>query len=229
VTHLGDRVSAYVDGQLPIGLTERMTAHLAVCASCRGLVQHERRIKRAVTALQEPLPAPDFMGALLALGGPSGPLPPRDGHVPGSPRPPLVAFRADMRRVPAYSLAPSGDLATSHDLARSGGTTGTAALSGARRRWGGALLGAATMVGAGILGVGLAPGGGSSAPLVRMPTSQLLLTPAPFGPQNVSRRLSRETPTRPLTPWTGAVAPGGASPVGAPFPSAAATWMAWAR
>lgn len=95
MTHLGDRVSALVDGQLPLDAVERAHAHLAHCRGCRDAVEAERLMKGRLSCLPAPEPASDLVGRLLAMGGPAGPLPPRPGHVPGSPRPaPVVAWSA---------------------------------------------------------------------------------------------------------------------------------------
>lgn len=87
MNHLGDKVSALVDGQLPIEATERAHAHLAHCRDCRDAVEAERLMKARLSCLPAPEPGADLLGRLLALGGPSGPLAPRPGHVPGMPRP----------------------------------------------------------------------------------------------------------------------------------------------
>jgi anti-sigma factor RsiW len=181
VTHLGDRVSAYVDGQLPISHTERVTAHLATCSDCREAVERERSIKTALTGMFEPAPKAEFMIALMALGGPTGPMAPRDQHMPGSPRPPLVMFEADVRGRPELSLAPS-------------------ALTGrGRRRWGGALIAGATVVGAGFLTSSFLPLAGSSgSPLVRPASGQLIVTPgSSTSVQGANRRgpVSRDVPS----------------------------------
>jgi anti-sigma factor RsiW len=97
VTHLGDRAAAFVDGQLSPESAERTTAHLATCRPCRDLVELERLMKARLSALRGPEPTADLVGRLLAMGGPAGPLPPRPGHVPGSPRPQPVAMPAPHR------------------------------------------------------------------------------------------------------------------------------------
>jgi hypothetical protein len=94
VTHLGDRVSALVDGQLPVEAAERAHAHLASCRACRDAVEVERALKSRLVALGEPTLPGDLLARLVSLGGPDGPLPPRAGHVPGSPRPVPVPLRA---------------------------------------------------------------------------------------------------------------------------------------
>jgi len=90
VTHLGERVSDLVDGQLPPEAAERAFAHLASCQGCRDQVEAERLMKARLAALALPTPREDLVQKLLAMGGPAGPVPPRAGHVPGSARPSTV-------------------------------------------------------------------------------------------------------------------------------------------
>jgi anti-sigma factor RsiW len=97
VTHLGDRAAAFVDGQLSPDSAERTTAHLVTCRPCRDLVELERLTKARLSALCGPEPTADLVGRLLAMGGPAGPLPPRRGYVPGSPRPQPVTMPAPHR------------------------------------------------------------------------------------------------------------------------------------
>jgi hypothetical protein len=94
VTHLGDRAAAFVDGQLTPESAERATAHLAACRPCRDLVELERLTKARLSALCGPEPGVDLVSRLLAMGGPAGPVPPRPGHVPGTPRPQPVTMPA---------------------------------------------------------------------------------------------------------------------------------------
>jgi len=103
VAHLGERLTALVDGQLPPDVAERAHVHLAGCRQCRDAVEAERLMKARLGALSGPPPGDDLMQRLLAMGGPNGPLPPRAGHVPGTPRPPAVA----VPRVPIPLTAPA--------------------------------------------------------------------------------------------------------------------------
>lgn len=211
MTHLGDRVSAFLDGQLPASAVERITAHLAVCRDCRRAVEHQREAKLALRGLGEPVPGPEFLGALAALGGPAGPLPPRPGHVPGTPRPPLVGFAGDLRAAPHLSLAPAGGFAPPGDGEDAPGVRRPvhSLLRPSRRRWGGALLGAATVMGVSVLSATVLPvGGSSSAPLVRTPTGNLVVSPVSTAPSGQRRNggSPQATPTASTTevsPWTG--------------------------
>jgi hypothetical protein len=105
VAHLGERVAALVDGQLCAEAVERAHAHLAGCRACRDAVEAERLMKARLASLRGPAPSSDLQQRLLALGGPNGPMPPRVGHVPGTPRPqPIAAPRAS--EVPATAAVP---------------------------------------------------------------------------------------------------------------------------
>jgi hypothetical protein len=164
VSHLGDRVTALVDGQLPVEATERAHSHLAHCRECRDAVEIERLIKARLSCLDGPSPDGDLVSRLLAMGGPSGPLPPREGHVPGSPRPMAVLGRpADSRpagRAPAGRALKPGP----GGLGRIGPRPIAPSQSRRRRaRLAGAVIGALTVVGAGVGGLVIA------APAVRAP------------------------------------------------------------
>jgi hypothetical protein len=91
MSHLGERVTSLVDGQLSVELAERALMHIAGCDDCREAVESERLMKQRLASLGAPEPGDRLVQRLLELAGPSGPLPPRSGHVPGSPRPELVA------------------------------------------------------------------------------------------------------------------------------------------
>jgi len=56
VTHLGERVSALLDGQLSVEATERAMMHLAGCRDCRGAVEFERLTKARLVCLSGPAP-----------------------------------------------------------------------------------------------------------------------------------------------------------------------------
>jgi hypothetical protein len=107
VAHLGERVAALVDGQLCAEAVERAHAHLAGCRACRDAVEAERLMKARLASLRGPEPSSDLRQRLLALGGPNGPMPPRVGHVPGSPRPqPIAAPRVSQAPAAAPSPVP---------------------------------------------------------------------------------------------------------------------------
>ncbi|RKS05505.1 putative zinc finger protein [Nocardiopsis sp. Huas11] len=102
--HLGERLSALVDGELGTAEHERALIHLAKCEPCRVEADMMRRLKRRLTGLCEPEPDMDFLGRLSSLshassvhddGGPSdpqGPAGPTRGWGFGS-SPPLGSSR----------------------------------------------------------------------------------------------------------------------------------------
>lgn len=58
--HLGERLSAYVDGALDGGALAAAEAHLAACAECRGAVQDLRRVVTLAHALDDRPPERDL-------------------------------------------------------------------------------------------------------------------------------------------------------------------------
>lgn len=91
--HLGERLSALIDGELGAAEHERALIHLAKCEPCRFEADMMRRLKRRLTGLGEPEPDLDFMGRLMArpgMDGPFGSSPPLGssrplGGFPGEP------------------------------------------------------------------------------------------------------------------------------------------------
>jgi hypothetical protein len=232
VTHLGERASALVDGQLGAEASERAMAHLAGCRECRDAVELERLTKARLAFLGGPEPSGDLMGRLLAMGGPSGPLPPRPGHVPGTPRPKPVTIatpvpaepvpaglraavpgRAAVRTVLRSAVVRTG--AGRAAPARPGSarppappmpTTGTRRPGDRRRaRVAGAVLGALGVVGAGVGGL-----------VITAPT---LSTPGGAGPaaDNFTvQRASVPAPTPTRTPSNTTRLPSTGSPSSVP-------------
>lgn len=105
MSHLGDRITPLVDQQLPADATERAHAHIAACRECHDAVEIERLTKARLATLGSPEPDDDLMRRLLQMAGPAGPMPPRAGHVPGTPRPHPVRPAAGPR--PTGSRRPS--------------------------------------------------------------------------------------------------------------------------
>lgn len=70
--HLGERLSALVDGELGAAEHERALIHLAQCESCRFEADMTRRLKRRLNGLCEPEPDMEFMGRLSNLTPESG-------------------------------------------------------------------------------------------------------------------------------------------------------------
>ncbi|KUO17077.1 anti-sigma factor family protein [Streptomyces dysideae] len=80
--HLGDRLSALVDGELGHETRERVLAHLATCAKCKAEADEQRRLKNVFAEAAPPPPSESFLARLQGLPG-GGDLdgggPPLDG------------------------------------------------------------------------------------------------------------------------------------------------------
>ncbi len=192
MSHLGERVTALVDGRLSPDAEQRAYLHAAGCRPCRDAIEAERLLTLRLASLFGPEPGADLVGRLMALGGPAGPLPPRTGRVPGSPRGPLA--RLDPTTVPSRVTAAGpaapwsitdGSPASPRPGRRSDPLTRPAGRAAApagpaRGRAGGrsgvssrvaALIGAVGIVSAGAFGVGVADarlGGPAPAPLTQL-------------------------------------------------------------
>ncbi|MGW0498245.1 anti-sigma factor family protein [Streptomyces sp. NPDC003007] len=85
--HLGDRLSALVDGELGHDARERVLAHVATCPKCKAEVDAQRRLKNVFAEAAPPPPSESFLARLQGLpagGGPDGDLmPPGAGGLPG--------------------------------------------------------------------------------------------------------------------------------------------------
>ena len=82
MSHLGDLLSALVDGELSGAELDRANAHLAACGHCRGEAVALRRLKHDLRALAvEISDTGQFTERLLAMAGTAEPAGP-DGRVP---------------------------------------------------------------------------------------------------------------------------------------------------
>lgn len=99
--HLGERLSALVDGELGPVEHESALIHLAKCEPCRFEADMTRRLKRRLNGLREPEPDMDFMGRLTSLSRDPGP----GGRGPSEPPPGGAGFGA---RPPLGSSRPLG-------------------------------------------------------------------------------------------------------------------------
>jgi Putative zinc-finger len=77
--HLGDRLSALVDGELGHEMRERVLAHLATCAKCKAEADAQRRLKNVFAEADPPPPSESFLARLQGL--PTG----GDGDGGGTP------------------------------------------------------------------------------------------------------------------------------------------------
>ncbi len=74
--HWTDRLSDYLDGNLPDGDRALLEAHLDVCPDCRETLDDLRRlVTRAHAATERPLPADLWPGIAALIGGSGSPSP----------------------------------------------------------------------------------------------------------------------------------------------------------
>lgn len=152
MNHLGNRVTALVDGELPPDVAARATAHAAACPLCRHAVDTQRAARALLQAAPDPAVPGALMAALVELGGPAGPLPPRPGHLPGTPRPePLTLPSRPSRR--AQATGPGRTARAGVAPVRAGSASGTGPGRGIRRRLAIAVAGSVSLVSAGALTV----------------------------------------------------------------------------
>lgn len=156
--HLGDRVSAIVDGQLGPAATERALAHVACCARCAADLAAARSARRVLSDADDVRPAGDLTARLLALGGtlPTGTGP----GAPSTPRPmdPFVPPSGRRSSTAAFTDGhPTGSPATLAGLLEGGrALLGQGEVLGSRSVLGtGRVLGGSGVLGGrGVLGAG---------------------------------------------------------------------------
>ncbi|GHE51460.1 membrane protein [Streptomyces spiralis] len=84
--HLGDRLSALVDGELGHDTRERVLAHVATCPKCKAEVDAQRRLKNVFAETAPPPPSESFLARLQGLpagGDGDGGSPLAAGGFPG--------------------------------------------------------------------------------------------------------------------------------------------------
>lgn len=84
MSHLGERVSALVDGELNHHERDRALSHLTFCAACRAEVDAMRALKNRLRSLDGPVMSADLTMSLLRMSEPGGPVPPRERPFPPS-------------------------------------------------------------------------------------------------------------------------------------------------
>ena len=98
MSHLGDRLSALVDGELGGAERDRAHAHLAACGQCRTEAAELRALKQKLRGLMDGAPAETAMTSrLIAMTGPGGPLPPRRRLLRLAPSPRAAGQRETRR------------------------------------------------------------------------------------------------------------------------------------
>lgn len=103
MSHLGDLLSALVDGELSGAELDRANAHVAACGACRVEANALRRLKHELRSLAEVSDCGDITKRLLAMsgqdgqpgpGGPATPVPARQlGRERGQPPRRLITRR----------------------------------------------------------------------------------------------------------------------------------------
>lgn len=73
MSHLGELLSALIDGELSGADLDRANAHVAACGACRVEANALRRLKRQLRSLAEVSDSGDITRRLLAMAGESGP------------------------------------------------------------------------------------------------------------------------------------------------------------
>jgi anti-sigma factor RsiW len=106
VSHLGELLSALVDGELGGAELDRANAHVAACGACRVEANALRRLKHELRSLAEVSDMDGITRRLLAMPGQAGQAGAADPAVPVQARP-LGRERGQRR---PYSAVPSGRL-----------------------------------------------------------------------------------------------------------------------
>lgn len=107
MTHLGERLTALVDGELSHDERDKALVHLAACDQCRAEADTLRALKRRLRSMSDALPADGLLERLHAMGEPGDPLPPATRRLPGHGRTPARLTRPRDTR-PARRAAVTG-------------------------------------------------------------------------------------------------------------------------
>jgi hypothetical protein len=99
--HLGDRLAAFVDGELTDDSRDRVLAHLATCTQCKAAAAEQRRLKNVVAGSELPAISAGLLARLQSLPGMGagespgrgGPWDPPGG--PGNPHTPVPGPELD--------------------------------------------------------------------------------------------------------------------------------------
>jgi hypothetical protein len=173
VSHLGDLLSALVDGELSGTEFDRARSHLAACADCQAEASSLRQLKRDLRALAASCDADGITGRLLAMTGDDAlaarlsALSPHDESPTGSPggcggagHPDLGGHAGPARRLPRRRQ-PGAPAPTRPRGGLRAGTRG-------RRRGRYVLWGTVSVVvvGIGTAAFGMGGGGGSTGPRI---------------------------------------------------------------
>lgn len=149
MNHLGELLSALVDGELSGAELDRANAHVAACGACRVEANALRRLKHELRALAEVNDSNDITRRLLAMSG-------QDGQPgPVSPGSSVQARQLGRKRGPRRRVRATGErsMADPYSVLSSGRLPG-------RRRGRYVLWSTLTLV---VVGVGTAFGMGGSS------------------------------------------------------------------
>ncbi|MBV9792427.1 MAG: zf-HC2 domain-containing protein [Actinobacteria bacterium] len=99
MSHLGNRLSALIDGELSAAERDRVHAHLAGCEACRAEANDLRALKKRMRDLDDVLPSDALTRRLTRIAEPGAPVPPRRRarRMTGSPTRPQAGFRTVSR------------------------------------------------------------------------------------------------------------------------------------
>lgn len=103
MSHLGDRLSAVVDGELGHGERDLVLAHLTRCDDCRQLVESERAVKARLLGLAPPPLPPTLVARLQQIPAPSLTTAPPGGAIVSAD-----ATRLPPRRLRRATRRPAG-------------------------------------------------------------------------------------------------------------------------
>jgi anti-sigma factor RsiW len=105
IGHVGSRVGALVDGQLPADESERLWVHVHSCRRCRASVEREGWVKMQLAGLASSWPASAPLGLRQGLAAPAP-------AAPAAPAPPTAASRsaADHRGLVTVAVLGAGSI-----------------------------------------------------------------------------------------------------------------------
>ena len=103
MSHLGDLLSALVDGELSGAELDRANAHVAACGACRVEANALRRLKHELRSLDEVSDCGDITKRLLAMNGQDG----KPG--PGIPATPVSARKLGRERGQRHRAGAAGE------------------------------------------------------------------------------------------------------------------------
>jgi anti-sigma factor RsiW len=95
--HLGERLTALVDGELGHDERDRALVHLAGCEQCRAEADALRRLKRRLRAMGDVMPSDHLLRRLTTMGEPGEPVLPAARRLPGHGRGRSAARPRDTR------------------------------------------------------------------------------------------------------------------------------------